>query len=333
MCSTVTDIRSSFAGLRYDKKLKHREIAEFLEISEAELIDVHVGVSKFDVLRTSPPMPRAIRLDSNWQAIFEASKNLGLVMSVTANDAVVMAQLTQYEGFDSSEGYYLIDCKGLALKLHSTGLKHAFLFEESGSHHMRKSLRLFDEAGFEVHKLHLLPDSEHLAYELIGRTCAKARQVTGIEIPEIVRQRQMAGVRAENDSDLFSQRLSMKDVQALMESAASLKIPLEIILENEVVQATSVRCIHRVIHSEHVLSVIDAGFSLQIDLRKELYFYALSLDSVGQTSASIELYSKQNHRLLTIRPAESAGTSSFVAWRNLIFARQNIQAATMDTQK
>ena len=62
MCSTFHDIRKSFASLRVEKNHRHREIASLLNVTEVELLDSHVGVTKLESIKSFPNLARAIRL-------------------------------------------------------------------------------------------------------------------------------------------------------------------------------------------------------------------------------------------------------------------------------
>ena len=85
MCSQVIDIRQSFASLRLEKKLRHREISKFLGITEAELIDAHVGVSRLTAMKSSPHLARATRLKKPYCELISQMEGLGEVLALTRN--------------------------------------------------------------------------------------------------------------------------------------------------------------------------------------------------------------------------------------------------------
>ena len=97
MCGTVNDIRKSFASLRIDRKMRHREIAHFLQITEAELVDAHVGVSKLDAMQSSPNLARAVRLKKSWPELIQFIEKFGEVMALTRNEYGVHEKIGAYK--------------------------------------------------------------------------------------------------------------------------------------------------------------------------------------------------------------------------------------------
>ena len=95
MCSQVIDIRQSFASLRLEKKLRHREISKFLGITEAELIDAHVGMSKLTAMK-SPHLARAIRLKQPYSELIFQIEGLGEVLALTRNEYAVHEKVGTY---------------------------------------------------------------------------------------------------------------------------------------------------------------------------------------------------------------------------------------------
>ena len=352
MCSTVGDIRSSFAGLRFEKKLRHREIANFLQISEAELIDVHVGVTKFDVLCSSPHVARAIRLKPDWRALLEHCNHFELLTSVTRNQSVVMEQVGSYEHVALDSGRWVVHDKGLQLRFSPQFLGYAYLFEEAGSSQVQKSIQFFDENGQGVHKAYLLPQSQHLAFELLAKRYAQDRQLPGISIQETNSAFEPAGkVAVHLDSaDLIerwralqsfdqmlellesfhvtaaeafeaigashAQEVSFETVKYLLESAAYLELPLEISVCNEAVSMTSRRMIHRITESNGWLSVLDPGFSLRIHGMDDLRVWLVQ-------PGSIEILGSSGESLLSVRCVATDENPGFGEWHRLFEACQD----------
>ena len=352
MCSTVGDIRSSFAGLRFEKKLRHREIANFLQISEAELIDVHVGVTKFDVLRSSPHVARAIRLKHDWQALLEHCHHFELLTSVTRNQSVVMEQVESYEHIAIESGRWVVHGKNLQLRFSPQFLGYVYLFEESGASQVQKSIQFFDETGQGVHKAYLLPESQHLVFELMARRFAQSRQSPGISIQEasplfepigkneihldvanfierwrtlhsfdqMIELLESCHVTAAESFEAIgapqAQEVSFETVKYLLESAAYLELPLEISVSNESVSMTSRRVIHRITETNGWLSVLDPGFSLRIHGVDDLRVWLVQ-------PGSIEILGGAGESLLSVRCACSSESPGLAEWRRLFEACQD----------
>ena len=184
MCATVNDIRKSFIGLRVEKKLRHQEIADFLQITEAELVDAHVGVSKLDVVRSSPNLAKAIRLKKSWPEIIKLVEDLGQVMALTRNRFAVHETIGQYQHVGLQGDIGLVSGKGIDLRLFYRQWEFAYIFEEGKQDTLQKSIQFFDEYGQAIHKIFLLPESQHAHLELIAQRLADTNQEPGIFVHE-----------------------------------------------------------------------------------------------------------------------------------------------------
>ena len=82
-----TDLCERFAALRTDKKLRHRDAARELGITEGEAIAAHVG---------SHGTLRATRLEGDFPQLIAALSAAGPLMALTRNDAVVHERTGTY---------------------------------------------------------------------------------------------------------------------------------------------------------------------------------------------------------------------------------------------
>ena len=90
----ASEVYEQFARLRRERKLRHRDAARAMGISEGEAIAAAVG--RRDGLS-------AVRLEGPWPEMFEQLPALGPVMALTRNESVVHEKVGRYEDL-SHEG-------------------------------------------------------------------------------------------------------------------------------------------------------------------------------------------------------------------------------------
>ena len=184
MCSMFHDIRKSFASLRVEKNHRHRDIASLLNVTEVELIDSHVGVTKLESIKSFPNLARAIRLKPSWSSIIQDSQGFGEVMSLTRNAHAVHENLSFYRHTSSSDGVGMVLSDKLTMRLMYERWEHGYLFEECKSTVLQRSIQFFDEFGTPVHKIFLMPHSHHWFFDELAKRWADPNQEPGIIVQE-----------------------------------------------------------------------------------------------------------------------------------------------------
>ncbi|WP_276558755.1 ChuX/HutX family heme-like substrate-binding protein, partial [Burkholderia multivorans] len=73
---TSTSLRDAFVKLKRERRLRNRDVAQALGVSEGEALAAFVG-------------EHVVRLDARFPELFEEMPRLGRVMALTRNDAAV----------------------------------------------------------------------------------------------------------------------------------------------------------------------------------------------------------------------------------------------------
>lgn len=136
----AADIRAS--RLEHPK-LRDRDLADQLGISEAQLTAAHVGQG---VTRISPDLDR----------VMSALNRLGEVMALTRNPSCVIEKVGFYDGYSGSAHVGMIANGEIDLRMFPRHWVHGFAVEktlENGE--TRRSVQIFDAAGDAVHKVFL----------------------------------------------------------------------------------------------------------------------------------------------------------------------------------
>jgi putative hemin transport protein len=319
MCSTFHDIRKSFASLRVEKKLRHQEIASFLNVTEVELIDSHVGVTKFESIKSFPNLARAIRLKPLWSNIIQDTQGFGEVMSLTRNAHAVHENLAFYKHASSSDDVGMVLSDELMMRFMYERWGHGYLFEECKSTVLQRSIQFFDEFGSPVHKIFLLPHSHHWFFDELAKRWADSNQEPGI----LVQEKSESDGQMNRDalvSIIEERHASQKDiidsdmVQSLLRSSVELKLPLIITVQNDGVSQSHDGVLDEIRDHNHWLHLINQQFNCHLQLTQMPRIYINHQDS----PFLIEMLDEKGFLLASIALSAKATPANQQAWEELL---------------
>lgn len=155
-----SDIR---AFLAENPKLRARDAADALGISEAQLVAANVGKG-------------TIRIDAHPDRIIPAAERLGEVMALTRVGDCVHEKVGHYGEYHSGEHAAMTLTENIDLRIFPAQWVHAFAVETEAEQGPRRSLQIFDAAGDAVHKIHLRATSAHENWSQIVAGLADADQ-------------------------------------------------------------------------------------------------------------------------------------------------------------
>jgi putative hemin transport protein len=135
-----------------NSKLRERDIARNLGVSEAALVAADVGIS-------------ALRIDANPNRLLERAPELGTVMALSRNESAVHEKIGVYEKIEIGERTSLTLGDNIDLRIFNWVWAHAFAVTKTDGDVVRRSLQYFDKSGEAIHKIHLRPESNLEAYE------------------------------------------------------------------------------------------------------------------------------------------------------------------------
>lgn len=146
-------------------KLRRRDQAAALAVSEAELIDQQCGV-------------RSMRLNDDFAEMIRSFPGLGYIMTLTRNEHAVHERKGIYENVRISGpmGLVIASDRRVDLRLILSRWAHGFAVSEETPRGTRFSLQFFDRAGTAIQKIFLQPDSNEAAYSALVENYAHERQ-------------------------------------------------------------------------------------------------------------------------------------------------------------
>jgi putative hemin transport protein len=154
-------------------KMRERDLAAQLGITEAELVAAHCG----DGVR---------RIDVRVNDTLVGLQAVGEVMALTRNESAVHEKIGPYENVQPGQHATVVLGKQIDLRVFPNAWAHGFAVEKRDGDDIRRSLQFFDGAGEAVHKVHLRPASDVAAYESLVAGLLSSDQSSTIEVAPIV---------------------------------------------------------------------------------------------------------------------------------------------------
>ncbi|ENN89842.1 hemin-degrading family protein [Rhizobium freirei PRF 81] len=132
-------------------KMRERDIAARLNISEAALVAAEVGIS-------------ATRIDASVDRFLARIASLGEIMALSRNESAVHEKIGVYENMKFGVQAAIVLGENIDLRIFPKRWVHGFAVTKLDGDQQKLSLQFFDKAGDAVHKVHLRPASNVEAY-------------------------------------------------------------------------------------------------------------------------------------------------------------------------
>jgi len=149
-------------------KLRERELASQLGISEAEFITAWCGLS-------------ATRLEPRVNDVLNGLEALGEVMALTRNESAVHEKIGIYDRVHTSARGAIVLGDDIDLRIFRGAWVHAFAVEKDNGERISRSLQFFDARGEAVHKVHLRTASDVAAYHALVESLTSSDQSQSLE--------------------------------------------------------------------------------------------------------------------------------------------------------
>lgn len=154
LSETASEIRDFCAN---NAKMRERDIANMLNIKEAQLVAAHVGYGN-------------TRLNCNMGKIFSELAGVGEVLALTRNESAVHEKTGVYDAYHAGKFASMVSNEQIDLRFFPKHFTHAFHVEKETDHGLKQSIQFFDAQGDAVHKVHTKPKTDMTAWsELVGQ--------------------------------------------------------------------------------------------------------------------------------------------------------------------
>lgn len=342
------DIRRKRAD---NPKMRERDLARVLGISEAELVAAHCGSG-------------AVRIEPRVADFLTGMEAVGTVMALTRNESAVHEKIGVYEkaSVSVSSGNAVVLGDEIDLRIFPSRWAHAFAVEKRDGEEVRHSLQFFDQSGDAVHKVHLRPESNLQAYRKLVEELAASDQTPGVSVSEI-KPGEAAQEGGQAVADTLRERWSaMQDVHQFVGILRALKLSRQqavrmigeefawqidagslLIMMEQVVNSRipimcfvgSRGCIQ--IHSGPIanvkpmgpwLNVMDPTFHLHLRLDHIAEVWAVRKPNSDGHVTSLEAYDAAGHLIIQFFGKRHEGEDERSDWRTLMEGLPRLPRAT-----
>jgi putative hemin transport protein len=337
-------IRIGFRQARQTPRSRHRDIAEAMGITEAELVAAHCG----SFVATESPL-QATRLRAQWPEILAAVTTIGEVMALTRNAHAVHEKIGPFLRVDAH------DVRGDQMTLQASfdHWVHGFAAQEvllDGS--TQRSLQFFDAQGQAIHKIYLRARSDANAYVRLCEqftadvqspgsvasvpwVAAVERQEAAVDVAAL--HQAWVGQHAPQAWHAMLQRFGISHAQALqlappdyaqplpagsltdvLSQAAQLGLPMAITVANSGMVQTHTGPIRRVEVMGPWVNVLDEHFNLHVREDRIACAWLVKRPSAHSLEHALEMLDAQGGVLLTLRSARQPGQAEPCNWREIL---------------
>ncbi|QDZ02559.1 hemin-degrading factor [Nitratireductor mangrovi] len=333
--------KPSAADIRHARqenpKMRERDLASQLGITEAELVAAHCGHG-------------VRRVNVDLERLLPGLEAVGEVMALTRNESAVHEKIGVYDKPVIGKHASMMLGAEIDLRLFPKHFVHGFAVEKRDGDEVRRSLQVFDAAGDAVHKVHLRPASDVNAYEALVAGMLADDQEPGIDIAGIEAAEQAGEVadiselrgRWEKMTDVhqfvgilrdlrltrrravelvgqdFARRLGNDAVTDMLHRVAETELPIMCFVGSR-------GCIQ--IHSGPITSVKPMG--LWINVLDPTFHLHLRTDHISDVWAvkkpnsdghvtSIEAYDADGNLIIQFFGERQEGTDERAEWRSLV---------------
>ena len=152
-----------------NKKMRERDVAAKLNVSEAQLICAYVGHG-------------ATQIISHPDQVMHAASTLGEVMALTRNASCVSEKIGIYGNYHTGVHAAMVLTEDIDLRMFPSHWRHAFMVEKETDAGPQRSLQVFDAAGDAVHKVFMRDDAHVQNWDIAKTQIALPDQSQTIEV-------------------------------------------------------------------------------------------------------------------------------------------------------
>ena len=347
MTLSIQEIQQQFKNQRFINKIRHRDFAHSLGISEAELLAAHVGP---DHAKTETNF-RTIRLNSDWPSMIAEAHSLGEVMALTRNESCVHEKVGHY-GHPTGQNNELLIGKQIDLRLFFKEWAHGFAVIENLHLDCRRSLQFFDQYGHALHKIIIRENSDIFAFENIIEKYQAVDQEPHIEISapkkikkplidvgidlasfhrgwlgmsdtheffELIKQHKLSRIQALRFApDGHAKRVPIQFTRELLRKAAFKNIPIMVFVTNPGVIQIHTGRISKVVMMDPWLNILDQNFNLHLREDDVYDSWIVRKPTDDGIVTSLELFDGAGQVIVMVFGERKPGSPELDSWRRVV---------------
>lgn len=328
-------------------KMRERDIAANLGISEAALVAAEVGIS-------------VTRIEADPNKLLARAPEFGTVMALSRNESAVHEKIGVYEAITIGEKTSLTLGENIDLRIFNWVWAHAFAVTKTDGDNVRRSLQYFDKSGEAIHKIHLRPESNLEAYESFVSdhtledqsqefaaqpfTRLAAGRTEGFDIAELrdswsklTDTHEFFGMlkkldierraAVQNVGPEFAWKLADGAAEEFFRKSVETQINLMCFVNNRGIVQIHTGPIQNVAPMGPWLNVMDPTFHLHLRADHIAEAWAVRKPTKDGHVTSVECYDKDGEMIIQFFGKRKEGNAEMAEWRSLVESLSTTDAA------
>ena len=314
-------------------KLRTRNIADELGVSEVEVLATNVGAN-------------VIRLRPDFEAILRRVEALGYVMALTRNDDVVHERKGVYQNGSFGPHASMFLGEDIDLRIFLKQWDSAFSVQED----KRLSLQFFAKDGMAMHKIYLTPQSKVEEFNAITNDFKHEDQTTSqtvtIEQIETVKhpdeeidiagfQEAWKGLKDTHEffgllrkykvsrtqalrlapSEEYAVRVSANAVRTALEQASETQTPIMVFVGNKGMIQIHTGPVNKLLDHGQWFNVLDPAFNLHLKEPSIDEVWVVRKPTTEGMVTSVEVFNHKKELIVTLFGKRKPGIPELDAWR------------------
>lgn len=347
MTLSIQEIQRQFKSQRFNNKVRHRDLAHSLGISEAELLAAHLGP---DHAKTDTNF-RTIRLKPDWSSIIADAHSLGEVMALTRNESCVHEKVGHY-GHPTGQNNELLLGKEIDLRIFFKEWAHGFAVIENFYLDCRRSFQFFDEFGNALHKIIIRENSDLFAFENIIEQYRSTDQEAKIDIKapsikqaplidvdidllgfqrdwlgmadthqffDLIKQYKLSRIQALRFApEGYAQRVPVHFTRELLRKVAIRHIPIMVFVANRGIIQIHTGPISKVVMMDPWLNILDQNFNLHLREDDIYDSWVVRKPTDDGIVTSLELFDSKGEAIVMFFGERKPGSPELETWRGVV---------------
>jgi putative hemin transport protein len=347
MTLSIQEIQRQFKSQRFNNKVRHRDLAHSLGISEAELLAAHLGPDH----AKSDTNFRTIRLKSDWSSIIADAHSLGEVMALTRNESCVHEKVGHY-GHPTGQNNELLLGKEIDLRIFFKEWAHGFAVIENFYLDCRRSFQFFDEFGNALHKIIIRENSDLFAFENIIEQYRSADQEAKIDIQapgiqeapwidvdidllgfqrdwlgmadthqffDLIKKYKLSRIQALRFApEGYAQRVPLHFTRELLRKVAIRHIPIMVFVANRGIIQIHTGPISKVVMMDPWLNILDQNFNLHLREDDVYDSWVVRKPTDDGIVTSLELFDSKGEAIVMFFGERKPGSPELETWRGVV---------------
>ncbi len=347
MTLSIQEIQRQFKSQQFNNKVRHRDLAHSLGISEAELLAAHLGP---DHAKTDTNF-RTIRLKPDWSSIIADAHSLGEVMALTRNESCVHEKVGHY-GHPTGQNNELLLGKEIDLRIFFKEWAHGFAVIENFYLDCRRSFQFFDKFGNALHKIIIRENSDLFAFENIIEQYRSTDQEAKIDIQtpglqqaplidvdidllgfqrdwlgmadthqffDLIKQYKLSRIQALRFApEGYAQRVPVHFTRELLRKVAIRHIPIMVFVANRGIIQIHTGPISKVVMMDPWLNILDQNFNLHLREDDVYDSWVVRKPTDDGIVTSVELFDSKGEAIVMFFGERKPGSPELETWRGVV---------------